>query len=497
VSDPVPNPPPLGLAAKLTYGLGSVAYGVSVAVLASSVLQLYFNQVIGLPAVWVGFAIMVSLLADLVLDPLIGHWSDNLRSRWGRRHPFMYASALPAAVFFYFLWHAPHGLDGTALLVFSVAMLIAVRISVACYEIPSTSLAPELAPDYDKRTGLLAFRWFFGIGAIGAISVVLYTVYLRQDASNPLGALNRERYAEFGTMVAVLLFVCILVSSAATHSRIPYLHRAAQRPHSLGQTFREIASVFSNPALLVLMSSGILGGAGIGITQSLQNYFYLHLWGLKPQMIGPLQFGGLMASVIGVFLAPAIAKRFGKKQAMIGLLYFSVFCGLIPISGRLLGIMPPNGSPWLVAILFGDVVLTLTCGLIGLVLVTSMVADVAEDQQVRTGIRSEGVLFAANGLVPKFTTGLGAFVAGGLISLVHFPTHAIPGTVDPDIVRRLALFYIPCVILLNGGSVVALQFYKIDRATHERNVAHLREAAALAEQAHLVGGASPAPERAA
>lgn len=497
MSDPVPNPPPLGLAAKLAYGLGSVAYGVSVAVLASSVLQLYFNQVIGLPAVWVGFAIMVSLLADLVLDPLIGHWSDNLRSRWGRRHPFMYASALPAAVFFYFLWHAPHGLDGTALLVFSVAMLIAVRISVACYEIPSTSLAPELAPDYDKRTGLLAFRWFFGIGAIGAISVVLYTVYLRQDASNPLGALNRERYAEFGTMVAVLLFVCILVSSAATHSRIPYLHRAAQRPHSLGQTFREIASVFSNPALLVLMSSGILGGAGIGITQSLQNYFYLHLWGLKPQMIGPLQFGGLMASVIGVFVAPAIAKRFGKKQAMIGLLYFSVFCGLIPISGRLLGIMPPNGSPWLVAILFGDVVLTLTCGLIGLVLVTSMVADVAEDQQVRTGIRSEGVLFAANGLVPKFTTGLGAFVAGGLISLVHFPTHAIPGTVDPDIVRRLALFYIPCVILLNGGSVVALQFYKIDRATHERNVAHLREAAALAEQAHLVGGASPAPERAA
>jgi GPH family glycoside/pentoside/hexuronide:cation symporter len=495
VSDPIPTPPPMGIAVKLTYGLGSVAYGVSVAVLSASVLQLYFNQVIGLPAVWVGFAIMVSLLADLVLDPLIGHWSDNLRSRWGRRHPFMYAAAIPAALFFYFLWHAPRGLDGTALLVFAVAMLVAVRISVAAYEIPSTALAPELAPDYDQRTGLLAFRWFFGIGAIGLISVVLYTVYLRQDASNPLGALNRDRYAAFGSMVAVVMFVCILVSSAATHSRIRYLHRAPERPASMSRTFREIASVFSNPALLVLMTSGVLGGAGIGITQSLQNYFYLHLWGLKPQMIGPLQFGGLLASVIGVFLAPAIAKRFGKKQAMIGLLAFSVFCGLIPISGRLLGVMPPNGSPWLIVVLFSDVVLTLTCGLIGLVLVTSMVADVAEDQQVKSGIRSEGVLFAANGLVPKFTTGLGAFIAGGLISLVRFPTHAMPGTVDPEIVRHLALFYIPCVILLNGGSVVALQFYKIDRATHESNVARLREAAALAEVAHLAGGASPAPER--
>jgi hypothetical protein len=57
------------------------------------------------------------------------------------------------------------------------------------------------------------------------------------------------------------------------------------------------------------------------------------------------------------------------------------------------------------------------------------------------------------------------------------------------------MYYIPCVILLNGGSVVALQFYKIDRATHESNVARLREAAALAETAHLAGGASPAPER--
>ena len=480
MSDPVPNPPPLRIAAKLTYGRGSVAYGVSVAVLAASVLQLYFNQVIGLPAVWVGFAIMISLVADLVVDPLIGHWSDSLRSRWGRRHPFMYAAALPAAASFYFLWHAPHGLSGTALLIFSVVMLIAVRVSIAAYEIPSTALAPELAPDYDQRTKLLAFRWFFGIGAIGAISVVLYTVYLRQDASNPLGVLNRERYAQFGTMVSMLLFVCILVSSAATHNRIPYLHRAPVRPQSVKQTFREIASVFSNPALIVLMISGVLGGAGLGITSALQNYFYLHLWGLKPQMIGPLQFGGLLASVIGVFLGaghrPEIREEAGDDRPAVFL------CVLRPDPDfrPTLGFMPANGSPWLLAILFGDVVLTLTCGLIGLVIVTSMVADVVEDQQVRSGIRSEGVLFAANGLVPKFTGGLGAFVAGALISLVHFPTHATPGSVDPEIVRRLALCYIPCVILLNGGSVVVLQFYRIDRATHAHNVARLREAAALA-----------------
>lgn len=495
MTSPVSSPPPLGLALKLTYGLGSVAFGVEAAVLAASVLTTYFNRVIGLPAVWVGFAIMVSLIADVALDPLIGHLSDNFRSKLGRRHPFMYAAALPAAAFFYFLWHAPHALTGMSLLLFAVAMMIAVRLSVAFYEIPSTSLAPELAPDYDSRTNLLAFRWFFGISAIALIGLLLYSVFLAQNKSNPLGVLNGERYAQFGTVVAVIMFVCILISSAATHSRIRYLHQAPPRPMSLAQSFKEIGVVFANPALLVLMTSGVLGGAGLGITVALQNYFYLDLWGLKPQMIGPLASGGLLASVIGVFLAPALAKKFGKKRAMIYLLAFSVFAGLVPVSGRLLGVMPPNGSPLLLVVLFADVVVTAVCGLIGLVIVASMVADVVEDQQVKTGIRSEGVLFAFNGLVPKFTGGIGAFIAGALITLVGFPVKAIPGTVDPDIVRHLALYYIPCVIILNGGSVVALQFYNIDRGTHERNVARLREAAALADMTPGAGGGDTSAER--
>src|SRR6185369_13437566 len=181
-----------------------------------------------------------------LIDPLVGHFSDNLRSPWGRRHPFMYASALPVAAFFYLLWHAPKGLDGAGLLVFAVAMLVAVRVSVAAYEIPSTALTPELAPDYDKRTSLLAYRWFFAISAIAVVQILLYVVYLRQDADNPLGVLNRDRYAEFGAMAASAMFVCILISSAATHSRIPYLHRPPVRKASIGQTVREVVRVFAN-----------------------------------------------------------------------------------------------------------------------------------------------------------------------------------------------------------------------------------------------------------
>jgi Na+/melibiose symporter-like transporter len=111
------NRPPLTLSANIFYGVGSVAFGVELTIL-SSALLLFYNQVVGLPAAWVGAAIMVTLIFDAICDPLIGEWSDHTRSRWGRRHPFMYASAIPAAVAFYFLFDPPLGWPKSDLLIY-------------------------------------------------------------------------------------------------------------------------------------------------------------------------------------------------------------------------------------------------------------------------------------------------------------------------------------------------------------------------------------------
>ena len=82
-------------AVKLYYGFGAVAYGVKDNGF-SYFLLLFYNQVLGLLAAWVGAAIMIALLVDAFSDPMVGCASDNLHSRWGRRHPLMYASALCA-----------------------------------------------------------------------------------------------------------------------------------------------------------------------------------------------------------------------------------------------------------------------------------------------------------------------------------------------------------------------------------------------------------------
>ena len=117
------NRPPLTLSSNILYGVGSIAFGVHVVIL-SSALMLYYNQVVGLPAEWVGAAIMVTLIFDAICDPLIGEWSDHTRSRWGRRHPFMYASAVPAAVAFYFLFVPPVEWPKSQLVIYMGAMMV-------------------------------------------------------------------------------------------------------------------------------------------------------------------------------------------------------------------------------------------------------------------------------------------------------------------------------------------------------------------------------------
>ena len=493
MSEPIVHRPP-SLTTKLTYGFGSVAYGVGGTALGTATVTYYLNQVIGLPVALVGAAIAASIIVDAFIDPIIGQWSDRLRTPWGRRHPFMYAAALPTAICFYFLWNPPRGLSDGALLAFMLVLLLLVRICISLYEIPSTALAPELAPGYDDRTSLLAFRYFFGVTGSVVMGSLLNFVFIRRDAAHPLGALNREGYENFGALAAVVMVVAILVSSLATHREIPRLRKPPADSVGLAQTLRDFLETFRNPSLLALIASGLISGLGGGMTAAMSSYFNYHVWGLSPQATIWFVIGYEPATIAGTILAPIAARRMGKKRAMITLFFISLMTGLVPLTLRMLNLMPPNGDPLLLPILVGDAFVATLLGISGYIIVSSMIADVVEDNAVRTGRRSEGLLFAANGLLPKITGGMGGFFGTLILGAVHFPDHAVPGTVDPSILRSMVLIYLPITAVFNGVAIAVLSFYRIDKASHERNQALLHEAesgAAALEAARESGTAIP------
>jgi Na+/melibiose symporter-like transporter len=476
--------PRLGLATKVSYGLGSVAQGVGLVALSTSVINYYLVSVVGLRPAVVGLVIMVSLIIDAVVDPAIGRWSDTFRSKLGRRHPFMYASTIPIALCTVLLWRHPAWISATGMPVYVFTVLVILRVAGGFYQIPSDALAPELAPDYHERTTLLSWRYFFGLFGLVFVSVLLNGVFLRRDAANPLGQNNPAGYANFGIAAAVIAVACILISAATTQRYIPFLQRPPRRRQSFGEAAREILTVITNPSLLAIMASGLVSGVAGGITESQRNFMSYDFWGLTPQVIAALTVAVAPASLLGVVAAPLLTRALDKKRTMMTVFTLSIFAGVVPVSLRLLGVLPPNGSPAIPIILGADLFIATVLGISGFVIVGSMIADVVEDSAVKTGIRSEGLLFAANGLLPKFTTGIGVMVGNFMLEFVRFPATAANGrivAVDPAIMHKLALISLPVGAILNLIAVGVLIFYRIDRGTHEANLEALRLAATLTE----------------
>jgi len=479
MSDAAAVRPSLTLGTKMSYGAGSVVQSIAGVALSTSVINFFFIRVIGMNPITVGVVILASLVIDAVLDPAIGRFSDNFRSPWGRRHPFMYASAAPIALATVLLWHPPHSLMAGALAAYTLAMLVVLRLTTSLYQVPSDALSPELAPDYHERTGLIAYRYFFAIAGATVAGFVLQFVFL---GATKAGQLNRAAYGNFFLLAAIVIFVTVLGSSYATHRYIPFLRVEPRRRMTVRESARDIWRTLFNRSLISVMLSGLLSGVAAGMAASLNLFMGYYFWGLSPKAIGLIGLFGAPAALSGVIIAPFVSRALDKKWTMITVFFLAIFSGVVPVALRLAGVLPPNGSPWIPIILVADTYVSGTLALIGFVIVSSMIADVAEDAAVKTGRRSEGLLFATNGLLPKFTNGFGTLLGNAMLTLVHLPRGAAAGAVDkvdPAIMTHLVWLSVPAGMVLNSLAVSALFFYRIDKRAHESNLAALAVEAGL------------------
>lgn len=466
---------PLGV--KTAYGFGSVAPGVTETGF-NYFLLIFYSQVIGLDARLVGLAVTLSLLIDAVIDPIVGYWSDNFRSRWGRRHPFIYASAIPIAVSWFFLWSPPEAASQNAMFWYLLIIATLIRTFVTFFETPSAALAPELASGYDERSSILGFRYFFGWSGGNVTTVVIFLLIFPafSTAAIPNGQFNPDAYILYGVLASLLILVAILVCAIGTHSRIPHLSAAPLRqPFSLRRIFGEIWHTLADRSFFALFAASILGAIATGLSASLAFYFTSFFWGFGPTEIGIITFGVFLSALLGAWIAPRISKRMGKKRGaiMVGLVAF--IGSPLPIILRLLGLLPENGDPllfWFVAITNTLDVALIICFQI---LTAAMIADLVEKSELRTGRRSEGVFFAAVSFVRKTVLGLGLIAASMVLTLADFPAKAVAGEVSDEALWRLGAFYVPTILALWMTMIAVIATYRLDRAGHEENLRKLAE----------------------
>ncbi|MFT4563624.1 MAG: GPH family glycoside/pentoside/hexuronide:cation symporter [Gammaproteobacteria bacterium] len=457
------------LSTQLYYGCGAVAYGAKSNGF-NYLLLFFYSQVVGLPAQWVSFGIFLALLVDAISDPLVGYFSDNLRTRWGRRHPLMYIAGLPAAIAYYYLW-APPDLDQQSLFIYFVTLAIVIRTLLTFYEIPSTSLVAEFTDDYDLRTRFLSFRHFFGWWGGLTMSVLVYLVFLPEDRG---GLEYAEGWRNYGLAAAIIIGISIYVSAFGTHRHIPHLKKPPPPRNFRARTIvRELVDTFSNRAFLILFVAALFTAMAAGVNTSLGIYFGRHFWELTTQQIGLLQLPYFLSAVAALAITPMVSRRFGKKHVAIATSALTAILTPLPVLLRLFDWFPDNGTDTVFYSLMIFYTIDVTLMIMSGILVGSMIADVVEDSELVTGRRSEGSFFAASSFAQKAVNGLGVVVAGQILAWSEFPAEAKPGEVEPTVLSDLALAYVPALWSFYGVAIVLLCFYGITRERHLRNVEQL------------------------
>jgi glycoside/pentoside/hexuronide:cation symporter, GPH family len=378
----------LPLSTRILFGVGPAAEGAQNVAFGTFVLFFYTN-VLGLSGTWAGTALFLALCIDAVMDPLVGSLSDNWHSRLGRRHPFMYASALPLALCLIALFRPPAGLADGALFGWLLVVSIGVRVSLTLYQIPSAGMIPELTPHYDERTGLASLRvFFFWLGAI-ATTQLGFLVFFAGD-----GRLTASRYAGFGVACGGVALLAVLASSLGTHRLIPRLRVVASSPFTVRRFGREIRNVLASPSYRVLLFAALFASVASGFSDSLGLYMTTYFWELSSAQISVLVYGLVPALLLGVVITRPLTERFDKRGAALGLAGFGFVRGPLPIYLRLLGWLVPNHHPALVPLLFVHSMLLVSAAVSILIIVTSMIADVVDENELATGLRQEGLFMA-------------------------------------------------------------------------------------------------------
>ncbi len=457
---------------RMAFGLGSVAYGVKDSGFATFLL-LYYNQVVGLSAASVGIAIMMAMMIEAFVDPAVGFLSDHTRGKWGRRHPWMYGSAIPVAIGWLLLWNPPTGWSETALLFYLFGSALLTRVALSAFEIPASALGPELSSDYDERTRLFAYRYLFAwVGGLGMLSLA-YAVFLVPDAAHAVGLQNGPGYSRMAFFGASVMALAIILSAIGLHPEIKHLPKVVQTKESLADHFGIFRQTISNKAFAVLLLAGTFAYTAQGINFALSNYMYQYVWQFRSGDYQWLSLALMFGVIVASIMAPRLSK--GGDKARIGTMLAAGNAILIvsPYVLRLLGLFPAPQSPFALPLLLAIFTANVTCGVGSFILGASMLSDVVEESELRTGRRSEGVFFAGSFFVQKMVGGLGIFMAGAILTIAQFPAAAKPSSVPLATVDRLTLIYIVLELVFYGLGALAYSRFPFGRAEHEARLARM------------------------
>jgi GPH family glycoside/pentoside/hexuronide:cation symporter len=487
----------LPMRTKLAFGVGASAEA-AVWIAFNTWTFLFYNNVLGLSGTLCGLALTLSLVLDAIADPVVGFLSDRWHSKLGRRHPFLYAAPLPLAASFYLLYVPPSSLQGVPLFFWLTLFSVLFRQALTLYQVPHLALGAELSTDYRERSVVMSYNSIFTV--IGGASTYIFG--WTRFSHTVGGTTVRTAYPGLGLAVGTFAAVTVLVSAYFTRDQIPRLVQApaGQPRFTLRQMLTATWASLSNRNYVMLLLGLLCLSATTGTRETLGSYVSLFYWALPEDKIRVFGLASPPAFVIAFILTARLHARFSKRAAIMVSTVGLVLAACTPVLARIAGLMPANGAPGLIRVLFVFVFLFYLAVAVMQISVLSALADVADEYELQTGLRQEGVFYAARTFFAKMTSALGTVLAGFAIDFIHFPHGAKPGHVAGEVLFKLGLIDGPISSVPALLAVFFYARYRIDKQRHaeiQRELEQRRTSVAPASPSLHPAPAARAPEPAA
>lgn len=450
----------LTLINKLLYGAGDYGFAMTDNMLAL-LFAVFLTDVVGLQPYLAAAAVFIGRTWDYVNDPLFGYFSDRVRTRWGRRRPFLIFGIVPYALSFTLLWWQPPLASPLALAVYYGIAYAVYDSCITMAMMPYYALTPELTDDYDERTSLTAYRMVFSI--LGTFTAFVLPLALI-GSMNPS---NQGQITRVAALIGVMGALPLLLTFFGTRER-PEL---AQQPRpALRESLR---AARGNRPFIITMGIFLFTFTGLEIIASLMIYFLKYRMNLEEQ--SDLIFAVLFAvALLSLPFWSWISRRWDKRRAYIlGMLYLAVVMLLTVL------VRPEWGLP---AVLAAGALVGIGFGCVQ-VLPWAIIPDAVEYDELITGARHEGIYYSLVTLFRKVSVSVAVPLTLVVLGWTGYVANAEVQPPSAILGIILVVGVVPAILFLSGAAFARrLPITRDDFARVRAELARRR-----AEAAHAAG----------
>ncbi len=452
--------PKLTLPVKLAYGAGDLGAGLTSQFL-SFFLLIFLIDVANMSPLVAGSVLAFGKIWDAINDPLVGVLSDRTQTRWGRRYPWMFLTAVPFGLSYFLIWIVPGFQSPSLQFWYYVIVTTLFQIFFTTTNLPYTSLTAEMSNSYDEGTELTSFRLSFSVaGGVAILVIAGIAGQLIKDEA--------QRYMVLGLMGGLIsvasIYWCIFGTYGYTHKKALAQKQSLEAiadPEEISESFiQQLRIVLSNRPFLFVVGIYMFSWLALQITAAVIP-FYAKFWMATDGSLVALLVQG--PAIAMMFVCASLSKRIGKKN-----LYF-LGSGLWILVQTALYFLQPGQ----VGILYGLCLLASFGVATAYMVPWSILPDVIDLDELNTGSRREGTFYAFMTLLQKLGLAVGLFLVGAALQASGFDKVA---AVQPDSALQAIRFFIgpvPLLLVICGAALT--YFYPITREVHAEIMLKLAE----------------------